>query len=221
MHCDCSLFCIEGICKPIVHAFSGPAPGTWDVETGDAGAMCQIWPAQSYKMHANTVKYLVMPQTSKPCRKVLMVPRPRQMLNSTTTKQVQYNLYNLHIEWQASMINKYVSQDSSLPREWRIRSYSIPMPPDVSISMCGESQSDAFAVAVDSNKHITQENAKKQCYHVISTIPLANHSLTKITLLRVIPTMTCWVEVVRWGLSLRIWWEEWRISKHWFQVSLA
>ena len=32
----------------------------------------------------------------------------------------------------------------------------------------------------------------------------------KITLLRVIPTMTCWVEVVRWGLSLRIWWEEWR-----------
>ena len=25
-----------------------------------------------------------------------------------------------------------------------------------------------------------------------------------ITLLRVIPTMTCWVEVVRWGLSLRI-----------------
>ena len=27
----------------------------------------------------------------------------------------------------------------------------------------------------------------------------------KITLLRVIPTMTCWVEVVRWGLSLRIW----------------
>ena len=43
----------------------------------------------------------------------------------------------------------------------------------------------------------------------------------KITLLRVIPTMTCWVEVVRWGLSLRIWWEEWRIWKHWFQVSLA
>ena len=43
----------------------------------------------------------------------------------------------------------------------------------------------------------------------------------KITLLRVIPTMTCWVEVVRWGLSLRIWWEEWRIWEHWFQVSLA
>ena len=42
-----------------------------------------------------------------------------------------------------------------------------------------------------------------------------------ITLLRVIPTMTCWVEVVRWGLSLRIWWEEWRIWEHWFQVSLA
>ena len=33
--------------------------------------------------------------------------------------------------------------------------------------------------------------------------------------------MTCWVEVVRWGLSLRIWWEEWRIWEHWFQVSLA
>ena len=30
----------------------------------------------------------------------------------------------------------------------------------------------------------------------------------KNTLLRVIPTMTCWVEVVRWGLSLRIWWEK-------------
>ena len=45
--------------------------------------------------------------------------------------------------------------------------------------------------------------------------------LTLITLLRVIPTMTCWVEVVRWGLSLRIWWEEWRIWEHWFQVSLA
>ena len=45
--------------------------------------------------------------------------------------------------------------------------------------------------------------------------------LKKITLLRVIPTMTCWVEVVRWGLSLRIWWEEWRIWEHWFQVSLA
>ena len=43
----------------------------------------------------------------------------------------------------------------------------------------------------------------------------------QITLLRVIPTMTCWVEVVRWGLSLRIWWEEWRIWEHWFQVSLA
>ena len=42
-----------------------------------------------------------------------------------------------------------------------------------------------------------------------------------ITLLRVIPTMRCWVEVVRWGLSLRIWWEEWRIWEHWFQVSLA
>ena len=27
------------------------------------------------------------------------------------------------------------------------------------------------------------------------------NSLRKITLLRVIPTMTCWVEVVRWGLS--------------------
>ena len=44
---------------------------------------------------------------------------------------------------------------------------------------------------------------------------------SKITLLRVIPTMTCWVEVVRWGLSLRIWWEEWRIWEHCFQVSLA
>ena len=56
--------------------------------------------------------------------------------------------------------------------------------------------------------------------------PLVSSSNTsgvriKITLLRVIPTMTCWVEVVRWGLSLRIWWEEWRIWKHWFQVSLA
>ena len=30
--------------------------------------------------------------------------------------------------------------------------------------------------------------------------------------------MTCWVEVVRWGLSLRIWWEEWRIWKYWFQA---
>ena len=46
-------------------------------------------------------------------------------------------------------------------------------------------------------------------------------AIVKITLLRVIPTMTCWVEVVRWGLSLRIWWEEWRIWEHWFQVSLA
>ena len=49
----------------------------------------------------------------------------------------------------------------------------------------------------------------------------ARHGLKKITLLRVIPTMTCWVEVVRWGLSLRIWWEGWRIWKHWFHVSLA
>lgn len=89
MHYDCSLFCIEGICKPIVHTFSGPAPGTWDVETGDAGAMCQIWPAQSYKMHANTVKYLIMPQTCKPCRKVLRGPRTPQILNSTSIKQVQ------------------------------------------------------------------------------------------------------------------------------------
>ena len=47
------------------------------------------------------------------------------------------------------------------------------------------------------------------------------HGKKRITLLRVIPTMTCWVEVVRWGLSLRIWWEEWRIWEHWFQVSLA
>ena len=49
----------------------------------------------------------------------------------------------------------------------------------------------------------------------------SNKGRKKNTLLRVIPTMTCWVEVVRWGLSLRIWWEEWRIWKHWFQVSLA
>ena len=48
-----------------------------------------------------------------------------------------------------------------------------------------------------------------------------DQNLKKNTLLRVIPTMTCWVEVVRWGLSLRIWWEEWRIWEHWFQVSLA
>lgn len=94
------------------------------------------------------------------------------------------------------MINKYVSQDSSLPREWRIRSYSIPMPPDVSISMCGESQSDAFAVPVDSNKHITQENAKKQCYHVISTIPLANHSLTKKMILKMLKCLQMCSEIV-------------------------
>ena len=43
----------------------------------------------------------------------------------------------------------------------------------------------------------------------------------QITLLRVIPTMTCWVGVVRWGLTLRIWWEEWRIWKYWFQVFLG
>ena len=53
----------------------------------------------------------------------------------------------------------------------------------------------------------------------VDPVPVLN--ICEITLLRVIPTMTCWVEVVRWGLSLRIWWEEWRISKHWFQVSLA
>ena len=28
-----------------------------------------------------------------------------------------------------------------------------------------------------------------------------HHPVEKITLLRVIPTMTCWVEIVRWGLS--------------------
>ena len=77
------------------------------------------------------------------------------------------------------MINKYVSQDSSLPREWRIRSYSIPMPPDVSISMSWwvsircVCSSGRFQQAYYARKY------KKQCYHVISTIPLANHSLTK------------------------------------------
>ena len=44
-------------------------------------------------------------------------------------------------------------------------------------------------------------------------VKMSRQMLKKITLLRVIPTMTCWVEVVRWGLSLRIWWEEWRIWK--------
>ena len=56
---------------------------------------------------------------------------------------------------------------------------------------------------------------------VPSSISPTTKRKKKITLLRVIPTMTCWVEVVRWGLSLRIWWEEWRIWEHWFQVSLA
>ena len=57
--------------------------------------------------------------------------------------------------------------------------------------------------------------------HFESRTPQRTFQVKRITLLRVIPTMTCWVEVVRWGLSLRIWWEEWRIWEHWFQVSLA
>ena len=57
-------------------------------------------------------------------------------------------------------------------------------------------------------------------HHQVGMFPPPKKKTT-ITLLRVIPTMTCWVEVVRWGLSLRIWWEEWRIWEHWFQVSLA
>ena len=67
-----------------------------------------------------------------------------------------------------------------------MRSYSIPMPPNVSDVMVGHLHvwwvsmgSDALAVPVVSNKHVVQENARKQCYHLIFTIPLANHSLTK------------------------------------------
>ena len=67
---------------------------------------------------------------------------------------------------------------------------------------------------------ITSKKRSKQTKTKTKTKPKQNKK-TKITLLRVIPTMTCWVEVVRWGLSLRIWWEEWRIWEHWFQVSLA
>ena len=60
-----------------------------------------------------------------------------------------------------------------------------------------------------------------RCSFIACWVHSRSYSTKKITLLRVIPTMTCWVEVVRWGLSLRIWWEEWRIWEHWFQVSLA
>ena len=70
-------------------------------------------------------------------------------------------------------------------------------------------------------KNGSMTSGSKDQFGILPSWSSIKNPFDSITLLRVIPTMTCWVEVVRWGLSLRIWWEEWRIWEHWFQVSLA
>ena len=88
-------------------------------------------------------------------------------------------------------------------------------------SCCSMHPGASHAIWIPSTMRPSSHKRWSQLCRIFADQEMMQGKKHEITLLRVIPTMTCWVEVVRWGLSLRIWWEEWRIWEHWFQVSLA